>query len=162
MEDEENIKKEVGASEWEILKGNNQRYFLLLLKTKVVVNNLVKQSKKKLQDLADMLEVARDGATNKGKVPQDDKELFDEAMGSLLKWIDESKLVEMTKEWSDLCTDLAVEYAFMYMEPTNVHFIVQHTKPSANRIISARFRISFVGMTYDTNEHHFLNLFFAK
>lgn len=107
MKDEKQIRRCVGDKEMDLLKQNRQRYYLLLLETRTVVQFLLSQShikQRQVRKLSKMAKKAIDagGVLKKGET----KTIFEQNMRNLMKWIDETKLRSITEKWGALINDL--------------------------------------------------------
>jgi len=101
---------ENGQDDFDKLKGVRSDYFLLLLETKLVIAGLVKQSSLKKRDIQMILRVVESARSrNAPKLSKSDQMLFEESMGKLLKWIDESQLITITKKWETMLKRLEEE-----------------------------------------------------
>jgi len=99
-----------GKEDFNQLKGLRTDYFFLLLETKKVIAGLVKQSSLKKEDIEDILEVVKSTRDQKAhKLSESDQTLFKESMDSLLKWIDERELIDITKKWEAILNRLKEE-----------------------------------------------------
>jgi len=101
---------ENGQDDFDKLKGVRSDYFLLLLETKLVIAGLVKQSSLKKRDIQMILRVVESARSREArKLSESDQMLFEESMGKLLKWIDESQLITITKKWEAMLKRLEEE-----------------------------------------------------
>jgi len=99
-----------GQKDFNKLKGLRTDYFFLLLKTKVVIAGLVKQSNLMREDIEDILDVVKSTRDQKaGALSESDQADFKESMDNLLQWIDESELVAITEKWEAMLKRLEAE-----------------------------------------------------
>ena len=93
----------------DLLKQNRQRYYLLLLETRTVVQFLLSQSHIKQRQVRKLSKMAKKAINSGGVLKKGEtKTIFEQNMRNLMKWIDETKLRSITEKWGALINDLEV------------------------------------------------------
>jgi len=98
------ITREMGKPIMEDLRRTRKEYFLLLLKTRKVIKDMITQCLFHKEDVQDVIDLAELAMKNGNRlVDESQKVLFDQSIAGLMKWIDETRIRELIEEWNELC-----------------------------------------------------------